>query len=371
MRKQEHPIDKDKVADRMVDYLKHQDRQKREGEDELWQLVSAEIEKEEQGEMTSAPHPAKNKRIYWIAVSLVAAASVLCFLFLGKAAFMNENSMLEEYVSQLSDEVQDVKQVQLLLSDHEKVSMDKDSVGIVYDSDGSIRIDKDVREKSDTDKEDESDFNQIIVPKGKYTFITLSDGTKMHVNSGTRVIYPRVFTGSNREIYVEGEVFLNVTKNPQKPFIVRTSQCDVQVLGTSFNVSAYKEEIHAEVVLVEGSVKLKDKQSNEIWLKPDNLVTVNSGKAGSVRNVNAADYCAWINGMLISRSETLQSIFNKLSRFYDQPIVVSSAISHEMLDGKLDLRQSLPELIRLISVAVPIEYKETNGVFHIYSPKEK
>lgn len=75
----------------------------------------------------------------------------------------------------------------------------------------------------------EQEYNQIVVPKGKYTHLTLSDGSTVHINSGTRVVYPRAFSGNHREIYVEGEVCLNVTKNEKLPFVVKTTSFDVGI----------------------------------------------------------------------------------------------------------------------------------------------
>ena len=356
--------DINQIADKFINYFKTQDQQKQEGENELWNLIAAEIGK----------HEVKSRRrkiSYWIGASMATAASVLFFIYISNIFHTKDYSRLENYVSQLSSEIENGDQVQLLLSDHEKVNMDKDSVGIIYSSNGTIQIDKDLYQESHkNDKEIEEEFNQIIVPRGKYIFITLSDGTKMHVNSGTRVVYPRFFTGIKREIYVDGEIFLDVAKNPQKPFIVKTSNFNIEVTGTSFNVNAYKEDSRGEVVLVEGSVRLNDQYKNKIILKPNQSVSIVHGKAGETQNVCAADYTAWINGLLISHSETLEVVFKKLYRFYNIPVVISPAVRSELVNGKLDLRLPLSELIRLMAVAVPIKYQERNGTYYI-EPKEK
>lgn len=82
-------------------------------------------------------------------------------------------------------------------------------------------------------------WNDITVPHGMQQTLTLSDGTKLHVNSGTRVIYPSDFTEDKREIFVSGELFAEVAKNPDKPFIISAGDVHVQVLGTKFNLRAY------------------------------------------------------------------------------------------------------------------------------------
>lgn len=347
------------IAEKLISHFKQCDLKEREDEVEMWERITDEIAKEEK----KLQMQKRIRRIY-ITVSVVAA----CFLFLlyiNKEQFFGDMSWtLEDYANQLTDATETGGQVQLLLSNDKTVYIDKDSVGIVYSSSGSVRIDKDDAEVEKAEVE-KSEFNQVIVPKGKYTQLTLSDGTQMHVNSGTRVIYPPIFTGERREIYVEGEVYLDVTPNKEKPFRVKTSQFEVEVLGTSFNVNAYKQNNQGEVVLVEGAVKLCDKHNKQVLLEPDNLITVYNGQAGDVKHVNAGDYTAWINGLLILHDEPLIDVFRKLDRFYDIPIVVDSAIQAKIVDGKLDLQLPLPELIRMISVVVPIDYQLNDGIYYI------
>lgn len=191
----------DNIAGKFIAYLKQRDHAKREGEDEVWQRIAGEITKAEQQNKIQ-----KRKRQFFILLS-VAAACALVLLYIGKGdIFISTGSNLEEYVNQLSEVTEPNNQVRLLLSDNKTVHIDKDTVGIVYTPEGNIQINKDVaeveKEESGKDK-----FNQIIVPKGKYTQLTLADGTRMHVNSGSRVVYPRIFGDKLREIYVEGEVF--------------------------------------------------------------------------------------------------------------------------------------------------------------------
>ncbi len=89
--------------------------------------------------------------------------------------------------------------------------------------------------------DEEHSFNQLIVPNGKRSTLALEDGTKMWINAGSRVIYPNKFKKNKREIYVDGEVYMEVARDEERPFVVKTNMLDVQVLGTSFNVMAYKK----------------------------------------------------------------------------------------------------------------------------------
>lgn len=351
------------LFDRFVMYIKKQDMQKRDDENDMWLKITDEIAMIEKRIVRQ-----KQKRRFYLTVSSIAACSLL-FLYIGLNKYNSDEDInsLDSYVSNLSELKNTSKDIQLLLSDNRSVVVNKDSVDISYSSEGKVQINKDPKSSMQPQKDgiEKDNYNQIVVPRGKYTHLTLSDGTQMHINSGTRVVYPRVFTGKQREIYVEGEVYLDVTPNKKKPFVVKTKQCDVRVMGTSFNVNACDYNSSVEVVLVEGSVKLLDKQNHEILLKPDNLVAVKNGSAGKIRRVRAKDYTAWIDGLLILHNEPLKSVCDKLERFFDTPIVVNPNIELEIVDGKLDLSLPLSELIRMISIASSVDYKQNNGTFYM------
>lgn len=355
------------VIDRLIAFIKFRDHQKRSDEAEVWSRIINEIDRQKK----RTEKKKHTRRINMAIITVAACGLILLYIGIDRIAFVKLDNSLDNYIGQLSDISKSTQQVQLLLSGDETVCIDKDSVGIVYSSNGKVQINGDIQEDSKTREENikEEEFNQVVVPKGKYTRLTLSDGTQMHVNSGSMVVYPRIFIGERREIYVEGEVYLEVTPDKTKPFIVKTGQCNVEVLGTSFNINAYKQNKQAEVVLVEGSVKLLDKYDHEVLMKPDNLVAINSGHASHVRRVRAKDYTAWIDGLLILHAEPLKSVFEKLERFFDIPIIVDPTVQMEIVDGKLDLSLPLPELIRMISIALPIDYQINNGTHHIKTKK--
>lgn len=98
-------------------------------------------------------------------------------------------------------------------------------------------------------------YNTLIVPRGGEFSLELADGTRVWLNAESRLRYPVAFTGKERKVEMEGEVYFEVAKNKEKPFIVTVNGVDIRVLGTSFNVSAYQEEVVA--TLVEGKVQLK------------------------------------------------------------------------------------------------------------------
>ena len=180
---------------------------------------------------------------------------------------------------------------------------------------------------SDTDDVEELVFNTLTVPFGKTFVLSLSDGTKAHLNAGSSLKYPVKFLqGQNRIIHITGEAFLDVAKDSLRPFIVNTENMNVRVLGTKFNISSYTEDDTSDVVLVEGSVSLYDalgeyNPNNNVLLKPGfkGSFDKKSNKISKVTVITSL-YTSWMNGELLFRNMTFSNIIKKLERHYDVTI---------------------------------------------------
>ncbi len=248
------------------------------------------------------------------------------------------------------------------MSEKQKIKLETDAK-VIYSPQGTVQVNSQaisVPEK----KEEKEEYNQLIVPKGKRSSLVLADGSKLWVDAGTKVIYPVKFLRSKREIFVEGAVYLEVFHDEKSPFIIRTDKFDVQVLGTTFNINAYKNW-EASVVLVEGSVHIKDNRSNTVKLSPNELVSITDEGISEKKTVNAKDYISWIDGLLTLHSEPVGKVFNKLTLYYGTEIICDETVKDLPLSGKLDLKDDLKEVIRLISKTVPIRYKEENESIYI------
>lgn len=108
--------------------------------------------------------------------------------------------------------------------------------------------------------------------------LTFSDGSKVWVNAGTRVIYPTEFEKDKREIYVDGEIYIEVARDEERPFYVRTKDMNVRVLGTKFNVTAYESEPIRSVVLAQGCVQVETTQTPKAILAPNQMFSSVEGK---------------------------------------------------------------------------------------------
>jgi hypothetical protein len=249
--------------------------------------------------------------------------------------------------------------VLIVLANQEKIEMQETNMELVHDAEGHISVNSKVIENDKSADKPEDNLNQLFVPYGKTTGIVMSDGSRVWVNSGSHVIYPSVFTAGKREIYVEGEVYLEVARDEKSPFIVKTDLLDIHVLGTSFNVSAYKNDKNQSVVLATGSVSIKGNHEKTVkTIKPNQKYTFekNTNHSG-IQEVDIFDYISWKYGFLSFKKEKLSDVLKKIERYYNVRIDYNaSEIDRTSVSGKLDLKGDIQETFRIISITAPIEY---------------
>jgi transmembrane sensor len=171
-------------------------------------------------------------------------------------------------------------------------------------------------------------YNTLKIPNGKRFELQLSDGTIVHLNSGTTLKYPVKFiAGGNRQVFLDGEAFFDVAKDKKHPFVVNADKLNVRVLGTHFNVSSYPEDDITDVVLVEGSVGLytaneKFDATKNTVLKPGFKGSFNKNNSNiNTKEVNTDMYTSWMNGGLMFRDKSFANICKKLERRYDVIII--------------------------------------------------
>ena len=298
----------------------------------------------------------RSARKIWLQVASIAA--VITLLAGGYWIFTRNQGQLAEtdYTSIIvKDELfMRSNDIVLTLPDNKKVAVD--STSIIYNKDGISNIDS---EQTKIEAIDKLQLNQLTVPYGKTVALTLSDGTRMWVNSGSKVIYPSVFGKDKREIFVSGEIYVDVVKNPDHPFIVKTNQININVLGTKFNVSAYDDESSQSVVLVSGAVGIKSKElKGDYNILPSQMLSYStSSKEVNIQKVDVNNYISWIQGYLLLNSENLDNVLQKLERHYNISFSYDqNKLKDVRVSGKLDLHGGIEDVLKYISITVPINY---------------
>ncbi|MCK0191790.1 FecR domain-containing protein [Arenibacter sp. F20364] len=220
--------------------------------------------------------------------------------------------------------------------DNVKLIQEGDSQQIVSSSGKVLGVQTGNRISYNTDSEiKDLVYNELEIPYGKIFQVELSDGTLVYLNSGTKIKYPVKFLNiGKREVFIEGEAYFKVAKDKNHPFVVHSDQVVVEVLGTEFNFSSYKEEAEIKTVLVEGSVSMSS------LLRPqDQLVLVPGSKGAwnkssnkiNKENVDVDLYTGWLKGELVFRNMSFSDMTKKLERSYN--VVIEN--NNELLNGKI------------------------------------
>lgn len=175
---------------------------------------------------------------------------------------------------------------------------------------------------------------------GEQMRVTLPDQSVIWLNAESSISYPEKFEGSRREIKLSGEAFFEVTKNPERPFVVHTPNVTTTVLGTSFNIKAFDDQ-EATVTVATGKVRVThptaDNKPDEVYLLP-NQQAVWSKENGVLqkKNIDAENFYAWKNGTICFNNETLKETMHMLERWYNVSIKVNAAnkVDRHYINGK-------------------------------------
>ncbi len=194
--------------------------------------------------------------------------------------------------------------------------------------------------------------------------VMLADSSRMWVNEGSRVVYPRAFAQERREIFVEGEVYLEVTRDEARPFVVHTDAFAVEVLGTSFDVKAY-EDAPGAVVLVEGSVRVEDAQRQSVIMQPDERLEVDEAGIGTKEKVDAQAYIRWVHKVWVLEGKPLREVLQDLGAYYGVEIGCDAAVAGEPFYGKLFLDGDVRQVLEAIRLTLPGEAGKDDGAIYI------
>lgn len=218
-------------------------------------------------------------------------------------------------------------------------------------------------------------YNTLSVPYGKRFRIQLSDGTVVSLNSGTTFRYPEQFgVNGNRNVYLTGEAFFEVAKDKAHPFIVHANQTDIEVLGTTFNVSAYPENPTVNSTLIEGSIQMSEaaNASNAIILEPNQMATwQNNAKKIVVKQVDPTFYAAWTKGELAFKDTPFSTIAKIIQRTYDVEIInENSDLARQNFTGTIKISESSVEnILDLLKRDTPFNYSIEQKTITITNPR--
>ena len=206
-----------------------------------------------------------------------------------------------------------------------------------------------------------------VANEGIVKEVVLPDGTKVWLNNAAMLKYPREFSEKERNVYLDGEAYFEVTKNRHKPFTVESDAMRVRVLGTTFNFKSSKACKSAEATLIEGEIEVKgNNEEGMIILAPGQKAELNrESKRLTVKQVDARMDAVWHNNLIPFEKADIYSIAKTLERFYNVKIILSPDITiNNTYSGVLKRKDSINSVLKSLKNSIPIDYKIVgNSIF--------
>jgi ferric-dicitrate binding protein FerR (iron transport regulator) len=227
---------------------------------------------------------------------------------------------------------------------------------------------------------DNKETSEITVSYGSKSKVTLPDGSVVNLNSGSTLRYPAKFNRSSRNVYLEGEAFFDVKKDPQHPFYVKTDVITIKVLGTKFNVKSYADENTIQTTLVSGAVEIysnkkglseKDRllalvpnQRAIIEKENEHTAVIDNRKKKNMISLDTIiaksqleEAVAWKDNKLVFRDETFHDLSKKMERWYDVEIeIVDENLPNALFSGVF-VKESVEQALDALKLATPFQYK--------------
>ena len=201
-------------------------------------------------------------------------------------------------------------------------------------------------------------YNKLDIPRGGEFCLTLSDGTRVWLNSETSIQYPVVFGTKERRVFIQGEAYFEVAKDAKKPFTVQFMSSSVTVLGTSFNIRAYPEEKQSQTTLAEGSVRIYSPGSSML-LKPGEQAEVKALSGEMVKQeVEVKNFTSWKDGRFVFEQQPLEDIMRTLERWYDIRVIFRDEGAKRIsLSGNLKRYGDFSQVMNMLQMTGDVRFE--------------
>ncbi len=304
------------------------------------------------------------------------AAVAVIFFSIGALLFYRENIVNPAYFAFNSENRIPENQAQLIRSNGENVILDQTRTVLKYQKNGELVINADTLKPASVSTQSNQPLNQLIIPYGKSSEVLLSDGTRVFLNAGSRLVYPDHFTGKTREVLLNGEGFFEVKHDAKHPFVVLADNLRIKDLGTRFNVSAYSSDDRVETVLAEGKVGIRQNNSSlftrDTELQPGQMASFHKQSSQiSVETVNVEDYTLWTQGIMKFETVDLSRIVKKLERYYNIHFSYNDPmLGTVLISGKLDLKEDQREVLERVARTASVKVTEKGENYYEISKKD-
>ncbi|MFN0291971.1 FecR family protein [Pedobacter helvus] len=323
--------------------------------DDVKQQIAASIAA--QMHLTPVKKPTFSLNIKWL-----AAAAVLVLVFsVGILLFNNEETKqnLDERQAAAVVIKPGSNQAILTLADGSTIGLNEKGNGVIVQRAG-LKVIKslDGQVQYESDGEAAPSINTIATPRGGQYQLVLEDGTKVWLNAASSIKFPTHFAGSQRAVDITGEVYFEVAKNKKMPFIVRTQNQQIEVLGTHFNVNSYTDEAKETTTLLEGSVKVAKLKNGAVQVGASKIISpgqeaslTSVDKAISVNPADLEAAVSWKNGYFKFDKADIQTVMRQISRWYNVDVKYNGEISADLFVGKIKRTEDIAGVLRILELS--------------------
>lgn len=287
----------------------------------------------------------------------LAAAGLVLIAFTGIYLFMNRPAATRQLVIEPGKHIIDINpggnKAVLTLSDGSTILLDSVPAGVITQQ-GAAQIRKlgdGQLAYSAAGKPGAVLYNTISTPRGGQYQLTLADGSRVWLNSASSIRFPATFVEKSRYVAISGEVYFEVAKNASQPFRVNVAnRCEVEVLGTAFNVNAYNDEATLNTTLLEGRVKIMAAGGQTAILNPGQQARL-SERFRILDDIDTEETAAWMTGWFIFNRTDLQSIMRQISRWYDVDILFEGNVPDRSFSGIVSRSNKVSEVLKIMENA--------------------
>ncbi|WP_164126157.1 FecR family protein [Sphingobacterium luzhongxinii] len=295
-----------------------------------------------------------------VAASVFVCVSIGLYFYLAVKKELSSSNVQEI----VADDIAPVGNGALLtLADGTVINLNENQEGIIIGSDSIVYTDgTGVLAHSDaiSSAQQKEQILTLSTPRGGQYQITLPDGTKVWLNAATTIKYPSRFTQQERRVELDGEAYFEVAKKEKQMFVVSSHEQEIKVLGTHFNVSAYREDQLVKTTLLEGSVRVRNNYTNQsIKLSPgqQSVILSNDSKI-DLEIADVEEVTAWKNGYFKFNNESIESIMRKVARWYDIEIQYQDLIDAEQVfSGRVSKGETLSSVLESLELTGGVHFK--------------
>lgn len=322
------------------------------------QMLEARMEQELRIHIeTDRPRSAPKGITRSVTLGRVAAAAVLIISLAGSWYYFTHTGLREPAqtgVAAGQDLAPGGNRAVLTLSNGTQIVLDSVSTGMLARQGNTVihKVEDGLVSYTGEGPRDGQDFNTITAPAGGKYSVVLPDGSRVWLNAESSITFPTAFSQEERSVKISGEVYFEIAKDARRPFNVQVGALQkVRVLGTHFNINAYRDESNITTTLLEGSVEvLASGNARPVMLKPGEQAALSgSGKINVRGDINTEEIVAWKNGMFQFEKADIETVMRQVARWYNVDVIYEGSLLSKTFSGKIDRRVNASEALDILS----------------------